>query len=35
MKSDVGTKISQVFLRVTHVSAHGNLVQAKDTDCMD
>lgn len=35
MKPDVGTKISQVFLRVTHVSAHGNLAQAKDTDCMD
>lgn len=35
MKSDMGTKISQVFLQVTHVSAHGNLVQAKDTDCMD
>lgn len=35
MKSDVGTKISQVFLQVTHVSAHGNLAQAKDTDCVD
>lgn len=35
MKPDMGTKISQVFLQVTHVSAHGNLAQAKDTDCMD
>lgn len=31
MKPDVGTKISQVFLQVTHVSALGNLAQAKDT----
>lgn len=35
MKSDVGTKVSQVFPQVTHVSAHGNLAQAKDTDCVE